>query len=408
MDDLLNTAPCGFVEFDDDGTILLVNATLATLLGYTPGDLLGRSMDLVLTPGSRVFHQTHFFPLLKMQGKVDELYLSLRSRHGEDVPVLANAVRRERAEAVVNDCIVMPMYQRRRYEDELLHAKKAAEKVTIQLGEANRQLAVMLLEVEKSHAALQQTETELMAANARLQELDRLKDELLAVTSHDLRSPITTIRMATDILLDERRAARVDRHRYLETISQATRRMLVLSNDLSDLARINTGELQLEITPVVLSEVARAAVRELAVKAAGKAITMSVDVAGDEPPVAGDYNRLYQVISNLLGNAIKFTPEGGQVHIRVRSAPGEVVLEVQDTGIGIPAGQVAEMFQHFKHASRPGTAGEQGTGLGLTIVRRLVELHGGQITVDSEEGRGSTFTIRLPVAGTGVEADRAG
>lgn len=408
MDDLLNTAPCGFVEFDDDGTILLVNATLATLLGYTPGDLLGRSMDLLLTPGSRVFHQTHFFPLLKMQGKVDELYLSLRSRHGEDVPVLANAVRRERAEAVVNDCIVMPMYQRRRYEDELLHAKKAAEKVTIQLGEANRQLAVMLLEVEKSHAALQQTETELMAANARLQELDRLKDELLAVTSHDLRSPITTIRMATDILLDERRAARVDRHRYLETISQATRRMLVLSNDLSDLARINTGELQLEITPVVLSEVARAAVRELAVKAAGKSITMSVDVAGDEPPVAGDYNRLYQVISNLLGNAIKFTPEGGQVHIRVRSAPGEVVLEVQDTGIGIPAGQVAEMFQHFKHASRPGTAGEQGTGLGLTIVRRLVELHGGQITVDSEEGRGSTFTIRLPVAGTGVEADRAG
>jgi PAS domain S-box-containing protein len=408
MDDLLNTAPCGFVEFDDDGTILLVNATLATLLGYTPGDLLGRSMDLVLTPGSRVFHQTHFFPLLKMQGKVDELYLSLRSRHGEDVPVLANAVRRERAEAVVNDCIVMPMYQRRRYEDELLHAKKAAEKVTIQLGEANRQLAVMLLEVEKSHAALQQTETELMAANARLQELDRLKDELLAVTSHDLRSPITTIRMATDILLDERRAARVDRHRYLETISQATRRMLVLSNDLSDLARINTGELQLEITPVVLSEVARAAVRELAVKAAGKSITMSVDVAGDEPPVAGDYNRLYQVISNLLGNAIKFTPEGGQVHIRVRSAPGEVVLEVQDTGIGIPAGQVAEMFQHFKHASRPGTAGEQGTGLGLTIVRRLVELHGGQIAVDSEEGRGSTFTIRLPVAGTGVEADRVG
>jgi sigma-B regulation protein RsbU (phosphoserine phosphatase) len=123
MDDLLNTAPCGFVEFDDDGTILLVNATLATLLGYTPGDLLGRSMDLLLTPGSRVFHQTHFFPLLKMQGKVDELYLSLRSRHGEDVPVLANAVRREHAEAVVNDCIVMPMYQRRRYEDELLHAK---------------------------------------------------------------------------------------------------------------------------------------------------------------------------------------------------------------------------------------------------------------------------------------------
>jgi signal transduction histidine kinase len=164
----------------------------------------------------------------------------------------------------------------------------------------------------------------------------------------------------------------------------------------------------LEIRPVVLSEVARAAVRELAVRAAGKEITMSVDVAGDEPPVAGDYNRLYQVVSNLLGNAIKFTPEEGQVHIRVRSTPGEVVLEVQDTGVGIPAGQVAEMFQHFKHASRPGTAGERGTGLGLTIVRRLVELHGGQIAVESEEGRGTTFTIRLPVAGPDRARNGAG
>jgi sigma-B regulation protein RsbU (phosphoserine phosphatase) len=408
MDDLLNTAPCGFVEFADDSTILLVNATLATLLGYAPGDLAGQSFNVLLTPGSRVFHQTHFFPLLKMQGRVDELYLSLRSRQGEDMPVLANAVRRERAGGVVNDCVVVPMYQRRRYEDELLQAKKAAEGVTAQLAEANRQLAVMLLEVEKAHAELQQTETELVAANARLQELDRLKDELLAVTSHDLRTPITTIRMATDILLDEKRAARVDHKRYLETISQATKRLLILSNDLSDLARINTGELHLELKPVLLSEVARAVVRELTVTAAAKSITVSLDLAGDEPPVAGDYNRLYQVVSNLLGNAIKFTPTGGQVRIRVQPEPGWVGLQVQDTGIGIPAGQVAEMFQHFKHASRPGTAGERGTGLGLTIVRRLVELHGGQIAVESEEGRGTTFTIRLPVAGPAPARNGAG
>jgi PAS domain S-box-containing protein len=408
MDELLNTAPCGFVEFGDDGTIVLVNATLAALLDYAPGALAGQSMNVVLTPGSRVFHQTHFFPLLKMQGRVDEIYLSLRSRQGADIPVLANAVRRERAGVVVNDCVVVPMYQRRRYEDELLQAKKAAEEVTAQLAEANRQMAAMLLDVERSHAELQQTETDLVAANTRLQELDRLKDELLAVTSHDLRTPITTIRMATDILLDEKRAARVDHRRYLETISQATKRLLVLSNDLSDLARINTGELHLELRPVLLSEVARAAVRELTVTAAAKSITMIVDVADDESPVTGDYNRLYQVASNLLGNAVKFTPTGGQVHIRVQPEPGRVALLVQDTGIGIPAGQVAEMFQHFKHASRPGTAGERGTGLGLTIVRRLVELHGGQIAVESEEGRGTTFTIRLPVAGPDRARNGAG
>jgi two-component system, OmpR family, phosphate regulon sensor histidine kinase PhoR len=147
---------------------------------------------------------------------------------------------------------------------------------------------------------------------------------------------------------------------------------------------------------VRLSEVARAVAGELALTAAAKSITTSVEVVGEEPAVPGDYNRLYQVVSNLLGNAIKFTPAGGQIAIRVQPAPGRVALRVRDTGIGIPAEQLAEMFAHFKQISRPGTAGEQGTGLGLTIVRRLVELHGGGITVDSEEGHGSTFTISLP------------
>lgn len=131
MDDLLNRAPCGFMTFTDEGTIEAVNATLLRLLGHDADRLLGQHIDSVLPIASRIFYQTHFFPLLKLQGEVHEVYFSLRSKAGEDIPVLVNAVRREREGSEVNDCIIIPMRQRRRYEDEILEAKRVAE-------EANR------------------------------------------------------------------------------------------------------------------------------------------------------------------------------------------------------------------------------------------------------------------------------
>ena len=127
MDELLNTAPCGFLAFADDGTILAVNATLLGWLGRGEGELLGRHVESVLPPGGRIFYQTHFFPLLKLHGRAEEVYLSLRSEGGSDIPVLANAARRQRDGAAVNDCVFVPMRQRRRFEDELLAAKKEAE-----------------------------------------------------------------------------------------------------------------------------------------------------------------------------------------------------------------------------------------------------------------------------------------
>lgn len=135
MDELLNTAPCGFLAFADDGTILRINATLLEMVGYERGELQDRHVESILSVGGRVFYQTHFFPLLKLQGKAEEIYFSLRSKSGEDVPVLVSAVRRERAGAAVNDCVFVPMRQRNRYEDELLQARKAAE-------ESNRALRV--------------------------------------------------------------------------------------------------------------------------------------------------------------------------------------------------------------------------------------------------------------------------
>ena len=127
MDELLNTAPCGFLSFGDDGAILAANATLAGWLGRAPGSLDGLHVESILPPGGRIFYQSYFFPLLKLHGLAEEVYLSLRGDGGGDVPVLANAARHERDGAPVNDCVFVPMRQRRRFEDEILAAKREAE-----------------------------------------------------------------------------------------------------------------------------------------------------------------------------------------------------------------------------------------------------------------------------------------
>lgn len=131
MDELLNTAPCGFLAFADDGAVIKVNATLLGWLERAESELIGRHVESIFPPGGRIFYQTHFFPLLKMHERAEEIYFSLRSASGNDLPVLVNAVRRERGGSPVNDCVFVPMRQRRRFEDELLAARKDAE-------EANR------------------------------------------------------------------------------------------------------------------------------------------------------------------------------------------------------------------------------------------------------------------------------
>jgi sigma-B regulation protein RsbU (phosphoserine phosphatase) len=127
IDELLNTAPCGFLSVTDDGTILVANATLLELLGYEQNGLRGQKIKLILPAGSRIFYQTYFFPVLKLRGRAEEIYFSLKSKQGNEIPILANAVRREKAGVFVNDCIFIPIRQRIRYEDEILQAKKKAE-----------------------------------------------------------------------------------------------------------------------------------------------------------------------------------------------------------------------------------------------------------------------------------------
>jgi PAS domain S-box-containing protein len=130
MDSLLDTAPCGFVSFRDDGTMIAVNATLTELLGYTRVELEGWHIEKILFPGARIFYQTHLFPMLKMHGRVDEIYLALRTKDGHDIPMLMNGIRRERDGEMVSDSVFLRMIQRRQYEDQLLQARRSARRRT--------------------------------------------------------------------------------------------------------------------------------------------------------------------------------------------------------------------------------------------------------------------------------------
>jgi signal transduction histidine kinase len=365
VDPLLDTAPCGFVTLCEDGIVLRANSTLASWLDIPVDELQGRRFETLLSVGGKVFYQTHLFPLLKLNGHCEELFLTLRTGKGDDVPVLVNGVQLPTGEGFEYSVVLFRMRQRERYEEELLLARRAAEKANAQLAEAN----------------------------IRLQNLDRLKDELLAVTSHDIGGLVTTIRLSAQLMLRQKPGGNVDTSRHVRAISDATDRLLVLLRDLSDLALINTGQITLEPTRLLLSEVARTVMRDLRVRAEAKSISVSLEAMDDESHIHADYHRLYQVIANLLVNAIKFTPAEGRVVLKVQRQGERLALSVQDTGVGIPQDRLPELFSHFKNVSSPGTGGERGSGLGLTIVRRLVELHGGEITVESAEGSGSTFTV---------------
>ena len=163
IDELLDTAPCGFLSFADDGAIATVNATLAALLEYEPHQLEGAAIASILPIASRVFYQTHLFPLLKLHGKVEEIYLLLRSQRGSDVPVLINGIRQKQADSFVNNCILVPIHQRIQYEDELLQAKKVAEAATLAQSAANAAL-------KQAQTALELKQLELLELNAKLEE----------------------------------------------------------------------------------------------------------------------------------------------------------------------------------------------------------------------------------------------
>jgi two-component system CheB/CheR fusion protein len=230
------------------------------------------------------------------------------------------------------------------------------------------------------------------------EEANRAKDVFLAMLSHELRTPLSAILGWAQLL----RSEKLDAAKSLEAadaIERSGRQQAALINDLLDVSRIVAGKMELDTRPLDLASVVKAAVQAAAPDASAKQVCLEQSIESPLPPILGDAIRLQQVAWNLLSNAIKFTPAGGRVDVLLRSAGSWVELVVRDTGAGISAKFLPHVFERFKQEESTTARRGRGLGLGMAIVRNLVELHGGTVGVESAgQGQGTTFTVRLPLA----------
>lgn len=234
------------------------------------------------------------------------------------------------------------------------------------------------------------------AENRRLAELDAYKSEFLAIVSHELRTPLTSIVGYTQLLrhLVEERGAPEEAD-YLDAISRNVDRLLRLAGDLVVLDSIESGTLPLRVSPVDVGAIVQDVVRTMGPSAAASDISIGVDVQPG-PPLPADADRVEQLLENLVSNAVKFTPDGGQVTVRAAPANGDGwVIEVRDNGIGVPEDELGLLYERFFRGSNALRRGLPGTGLGLAVARAIVDLHHGAIDVRSQVGTGTEFSVRL-------------
>ncbi|MDB5097128.1 MAG: ntrB [Cyanobacteria bacterium RYN_339] len=282
----------------------------------------------------------------------------------------------------------------------LLKLKRANEQLAAANDALLRQNEVVEEQVAERTQALSQ-------ANAKLQELDALKDHFLASLSHELRTPLNAVLGFASVLDDEVAGPlTAEQHRFLSKILAGTEVLLALINDLLDMSRIQAGKFSLDAERLQIADVCKDVVENLQVLAEQRHHRLSCAVAEGLPGVLADRQRLFQVLVNLVNNAIKFAPEGTPITIRAEMAGEHVRCEVEDRGPGIAPEDLPKLFKRFSQLEHGNVRSGPGTGLGLSIVKALVEAHGGMLGVRSEQGVGSVFWFTLPLAGAPVAPGR--
>jgi PAS domain S-box-containing protein len=261
---------------------------------------------------------------------------------------------------------------------------------------------VIVIEGGKRHSrgfiidvtARREAEIELERQNEQLRQLDKLKDEFVALVSHELRTPLTSIRGYLELITEDGNLTG-EQTRFLETIDRNAQRLQRVVGDLLFCAQVEAGRLTLDSERVDVNAIVEDALHAVHPSAATKSLTLTMALE-ELPEIQGDRARLAQVLDNFISNAVKFTPSGGTVTVKTLAQAGEIEIVVSDTGIGIPADEIPNLFQRFFRAHRATEDAIPGTGLGLAIAKAIVVGHGGRIRVESAVGTGTTFRIILP------------
>lgn len=344
-----------------DGTILRANHAELRMLGYEPDEYIGRNIT--------EFHadQDVISEILNCLTKgeiLQECPARVRHKDGSIRDVLINSnVYFENGEFVHTRCFTRDITEQKRAQEEIAR--------------------LLLLERTARHEA---------------EVANRAKDDFLAVLSHELRTPLTAILGWLTLLHSHKLDEKTTKH-ALETIERNAKAQAQLIEDLVDVSRIVGGKLNLEVRPTDMLSVIDAAIEVIRPAADAKFIKIETINESSARLVSGDPARLQQVIVNLLSNAVKFTPNSGTVSISVRATGTDLEVAVKDTGIGISPGFLPHVFERFRQAESAATRSHRGLGLGLAIVRHLVELHGGSVSASSDgENQGAVFTVSLPLA----------
>jgi PAS domain S-box-containing protein len=363
---IVDTAVDGIITIDEQGMIDSANPAAERIFGYSRNELIGHNVSMLMPLPHRERHDGYVANYLRTgERKVLGIGREVigRRKNGTTFPMdlsLSEIVlnRRRLFTGIVRD----------------ISGRKQAD---------------------NQRAAAFQRERQ---AREEAEKANRAKEEFLAVISHELRTPLTPILTWSRLL----RSGKLDQaaiERALEAIERSARSQAQLIEDLLDVSRITSGKLRLDVRPIDLQPVVEAAIGSVRPGAEAKGVRLETVLDRNAGVVSGDPDRLQQVVWNLLSNAVKFTPPGGQIQVRLQRVNSHVEIAVSDTGQGINPGFLPHVFERFRQADSSSTRTHGGLGLGLAIVRHLVELHGGRVRAESPgEGRGATFVVELPLA----------
>lgn len=361
---LLDAAPCGLLQTADDGTILRANRTFCAWIGHSTEALVGkRRLPDLLTMGGRIFHQTHWSPLLRMQGSISEVKLELVHADGTTIPMILNAIRREEGERMVHDLAAYVACDRDKYERELIASRGRLE--------------VLVREAERLQAEAKDRAT--------------FAEQMVGIVSHDLRNPISSIVMAAALFAQSELTPA--QHRLLGSINRSTERASRLIGDLLDFTQARLGGgLAFEPDALDLHETMGLAVDDLRTIYSGRALA---HVRVGHGLGRGDADRLTQLVGNLVSNAMSYGAADHPVTVTSTVSDTEMTIAVHNQGEPMPQKTLVGLFEPMaRGASAKGAA--RGVGLGLFIVREIAKGHGGSVRVSSEPVAGTTFTVAIP------------
>ena len=397
MNHYIDQAPCLFFSTTDDGTLSDVNDTLCIYLQYVRSDLVGKKVDSIYSLATRIFQQTHLYPLLKMQGYAEEIFVTLRTKDGSDLPVLLNATRKTVEGIFIYVYVGIVVRNRKKFEDELIAAKKAAE---MALRESTA-LQEAQLALQQHTESLEQQIRLVKAQHDELQQFGR-------VVTHDMQEPLRKLSVFSSML--QKDILSEDSQKAMEKISQVLEQMGNLLSGLQQFIWLNEKQIILEsIDP---KQLLKGIVEQL--RKDNPAVEM--DIKTDKLHVfEGDQAQMQVLFYELLSNVIRFRKPGQPAQASITSnelqlnkfqhVDGRYQYEsylritIKDTGIGFDGTYKQQIFKLFQRLHK-----ESGRGVGLSLCKKIMDHHHGSITIDSQVNIGTTVTILLPLGSvkTGV------